>query len=135
MLSRTLGPSEGCTILTPLEQPCCPVNGYVVGIKGIITEFTIAENTQAWDVCIEGLLEMYRVLKCEHRPKFGIGTWLCDHGKPYHIHFDVVFWTPSARTAALVGLATGQRAIYDVEKGELIHVRTDDDENAQTVDA
>lgn len=132
MLTRTLGPGDGCTILSPLTQPCCPITGYVVGLRGVPLDFKVIEDTMLWDASIIKLLKMYRRCGCESAPNFGIGTWLCSAGADRHVHFDIVFHTLCKHTALLTAFMYNQVAIYDVEKGEAFYVvRPDDEEDSQ----
>lgn len=121
MLDRTLL-TKGCTILSPMVQPHCPITGYVVALKGYTAKFDVAEDSDKWHTCIVGLLQMLRELRCEMRKNFGIGTWSCHAGPMFHIHFDVVYCTDTAHSAAAIAHTFMQGAIYDVEKGEVIYV-------------
>lgn len=132
MLDRTLL-TKGCTILSPMSQPHCPITGYVVALKGFTVAFEVAEDSDLWHKCIVGLLYLLRELGCDTRKGCGIGTWSCHAGPLFHIHFDVVYCTDTAKSAAAIAHAFFQGAIYDIEKGEVIYV-LDDGSQAPPVD-
>ncbi len=135
MLSRTLT-NDGCSVLDPMCQPNCPVTGYVVGMKEFVTSFEVVENTETWFMAMEALLMIYMSGGWAHSPITGVGTWMCQSCEgESHVHFDVIVWTPREDVARMYAWLFNQIAYYDVEKGKVINVRSDEDGDAHQVDA
>jgi hypothetical protein len=126
MLTKTLC-NDGISLLDPVMAPYCPLDGFIVGMHGYVSPFDVTEDTEAWENAIRLLLILYmRNGWCKDKCA-GIGTWLCGEGDKKHVHFDIIFWTPSMGSAILLAHMMQQEAIFDVKRKEVIYVRADED--------
>jgi len=127
LLDQTLL-NDGATVLNPFGLACVPIVGFVVGNAGFSFDFEALENPQLWDgamLMVEGQLGPLMI-----GPMRGVGTWKCNCGSSLHVHVDAVQWTNSRQHARLLCHQYEQQAYYDVEKGESVYVRDDDESEA-----
>lgn len=131
LLDQTLL-NDGATVLNPFGLACVPIVGFVVGNSGFGFDYDVLEHPEAWDAAM-------LMVECSLGPLMlgatrGIGTWKCNCGGTLHIHVDAVQWTGSRQHARLLCLQHEQSAYYDVEKGESVYVRDDEEENSPPFD-
>lgn len=116
----------GATVLNPFGLANVPLVGYVVGMTGFTFDLDTLHAT-LWNGAMELVEKQLGPLMVG--PMKGVGTWKCDCGETAHIHIDAVQWTNSKHHARLLCLEFNQRAYFDVEKQEPVHVGIDVDKN------
>lgn len=132
LLEMTLA-EDGCTILNPFQCPCVPVDGFMVGIVGVVLKFAVTEDTEKWHQCINAMVSGTIPLFIDHR--VGIGTWVHGEGDKMHIHLDTVMWVPSEARARMACITAGQLTYWNVKTGESYALAPDHTGEAQSFDA
>lgn len=116
---------DGATVLNPFGLPCVPLDGFVVGWCGFTTDYIILNDDEKWESIMQLTEEQLGPLMVGVTQ--GIGTWCCDNRA--HIHIDAIIWTGSREHARAMCLIHNQLAYYDIEQGESVYVRTNENED------
>ncbi len=127
MLSTTLV-KDRCTILSPTKQPNCPLNGYVVPLRGFMQMLDVVEDTDKWLDAMNELMRAFSRTDLGRTHLGGIHTRICAiPNVPTHVHFDLVGWAGSIGGATLMAATVGMGRIHGVEKGDEYRVDHNDE--------
>lgn len=122
--------TDGATVLNPFHLPAVPLTGYIVSKIGFTTDFEVLNNNTKWDAIMKLVESQLGPLMVG--TTLGIGLWKCNNDGLLYI--DAVQWTPQVAHAIILCLLNNQLAYYNIEKGESIYVRTNENKDTQEKD-
>lgn len=126
--------TDGFTILSPLQCPRIPIDGFIVGIEGLTLKFTVTEDTTAWHECVNEITRASVAMLLES-DRIGIGGWLHKGEEgDMHLHLDVVVWLAEERLARAACIKAKQIAYWNVKEGVAHALAVDDEGEARTLD-